>query len=117
MSSTNVVNSTRHITTTCTYINWLFSKTTGRKSVTSEQGISLILECIDPLVFAGIEVNYTSKTHGSNVTYSCVYGYEITMGDTTLVCENGYWMGNPLICSVTGGYPVQKFLCIIVTSV
>ena len=67
----------------------------------------MFLECLEPLVFAGVVANYTSITHSSTITYTCETGYDIDVGNTTSVCEDGYWSGIPLSCVIKGSMWVK----------
>ena len=60
------------------------------------------LDCLSPPIPIDVVANYTSTTHGSIIGYSCLTGYEVISGDSSVECDNGSWIGTPLNCSIIG---------------
>ena len=67
-------------------------------------------DCGEPAVSEGVVMETTSTTVGSQATYICVEGYEVTAGNIEITCqEDGKWSGQALTCSIIGkcGIPNQ----------
>ena len=57
-----------------------------------------VVDCGIPLSVLDGNVNFTDTVFGSQATYTCLYGYNIT-GDITRVClADGTWSGSVPFC-------------------
>jgi len=62
-------------------------------------------DCGSPEAPAGVTVSISSTTFGSQVTYTCAYGYSSLTGSSTRTCDSdGNWSGSVPSCTETGLY-------------
>jgi len=62
----------------------------------------IFTDCSDPPASKGAIANFTTTTYGSMVTYTCDYGFEHSIGDISMQCMEGGWVGEPMMCTPLG---------------